>query len=244
VGGGREAGVITVLVPPGVLAVGQEIVLEDGESHHLKVRRASTGAPIRALDGAGGVAEGTLTRAGAGAALRVDRVRHLAPLPFLRLVVGAGDRERFEWLVEKAAEFGVTELVPLVTERTESVATRLRGGGLDRVRRRAREAIKQSLAPWAVDVADPSTPAAIIERCGGELRWLADVGGEAVGGASGDPLTAVIGPEGGLTNAERALFLGGGFIPVRVAPHILRFESAALAVAALSRAHHQGGIYE
>jgi 16S rRNA (uracil1498-N3)-methyltransferase len=95
-----------------------------------------------------------------------------------------------------------------------------------------------------VDVADPSTPAAIIERCGGELRWLADVGGEAVGGASGDPLTAVIGPEGGLTNAERALFLGGGFIPVRVAPHILRFESAALAVAALCRAHHQGGIYE
>jgi 16S rRNA (uracil1498-N3)-methyltransferase len=244
VGGGREAGVITVLVPPGVLAVGQEIVLEDGESHHLKVRRAATGAPLRALDGAGGVAEGTLTRAGASAAIRVDRVRHVAPLPLLRLVVGAGDRERFEWLAEKSAEFGVTELVPLITDRTESVATRLRPGGLDRVRRRAREAIKQSLAPWAPEVASLTTPAEIIERCGGELRWLADAGGESSGGGTGAPLTAVIGPEGGLTEAERALFLAGRFIPVRVAPHILRFESAALAVAALCRAHHQGGIDE
>ena len=46
--------------------------------------------------------------------------------PELTLAVGAGDRERFAWLVEKAVELGVTAIVPLETERTAGVATRLR----------------------------------------------------------------------------------------------------------------------
>ena len=69
--------------------------------------------------------------------------------PSSTLAVGAGDRDRFGWLVEKAAELGVTTLVPIETARTTGVATRLRGKHLEKLRRQALEAIKQSGAPWA-----------------------------------------------------------------------------------------------
>ena len=49
----------------------------------------------------------------------------------LILAVGAGDRERFGWLVEKAVELGVTEVIPLNTVRTRHVASIQRRRGHD-----------------------------------------------------------------------------------------------------------------
>ena len=46
-------------------------------------------------------------------------------------------------------------------------------------------------------------------------------------------MVVVVGPEGGLTDAERGRFLGAAFLPVRLAPDLLRFETAALAAAAV-----------
>ena len=45
-------------------------------------------------------------------------------------------------------------------------------------------------------------------------------------------MTVVIGPEGGLTPAERERVLAAGFEPIRLAAHTLRFETAAVAAAA------------
>jgi len=47
------------------------------------------------------------------------------------------------------------------------------------------------------------------------------------------PLVVVVGPEGGLIPAEREMFLAAGFRRVRLAPDLLRFETAALAAAAV-----------
>jgi 16S rRNA (uracil1498-N3)-methyltransferase len=57
------------------------------------------------------------------------------------------------------------------------------------------------------------------------------------------PVTVVIGPEGGLTSAERELLQSHGFEPIALAPHTLRFETAAVAAAAAIvsarlRGHH------
>ena len=72
------------------------------------------------------------------------------------LGVGAGDRDRFGWLVEKATELGVTEIVPLETERTRGVATGCGPEQLDKLRRRAREALKQCGGAWAPVLREPS----------------------------------------------------------------------------------------
>ena len=78
-----------------------------------------------------------------------------APPRQLVLAVGAGDRERFAWVVEKATELGVTAVIPLESERTAGVATQIRPQHLERLRRHALEAVKQCGAAWATRVEEP-----------------------------------------------------------------------------------------
>ena len=126
-GGGGGAAVITVLVPPGVGAgAARRERLDEAEQHHLRVRRARDGrARWRS-----GTAPGSSARAaGSRSSAKRGRWRSRPPSgargrPELTLAVGAGDRERFGWLVEKAVELGATRIVPLETERTGGVATR------------------------------------------------------------------------------------------------------------------------
>lgn len=223
-----------MLVAPGGLLAGTTLVLDEEERHHLKVRRAAAGEPVRLLDGEGGRGEGRLVQGPNGFAVEVQEVRRLPNPPAFALLVGAGDKERFGWLAEKAAELGVTDLVPLKTERTRSVAAGIREGHVLALQRRARQAIKQSQAAWAPRVHPPEGVREGAARGAGTQCWLADARAEPPRAiAPGTALTVVVGPEGGLTEAERQVFLAAGFIPVRLAPDLLRFETAALAAAAV-----------
>ena len=103
------------------------VALAEGEEHHLRVRRAQDGARVDLRDGAGLIGTGRLLRRGRGWTVEVHAARRVGRTAPLVLAVGAGDRERFEWLVEKATELGVTCVVPIETERAVAVATRLRG---------------------------------------------------------------------------------------------------------------------
>ena len=223
-----------VLVAPGTLEPGAGLALDPEEQHHLKVRRAKEGERVRVLDGEGGVAEGRLLAARDGFEVAVEALRRVPPPPGFILVVGAGDKERFGWLAEKAAELGVTDLVPLKTERTRSVAAGIREGHVLALQRRARQAIKQSRAAWAPRVHPPESPAQAAERGKGPRRWLADARAESPPSVPPDEaITVVVGPEGGLIDSERLVFLAAEFAPVRLAPDLLRFETAALAAAAV-----------
>ncbi len=228
---------ITLLVKAGVLAPERDIQLVEAERHHLRVRRARAGDPVRLVDGRGGVGDGTLVGAPSEGTVHVVTLRS-EPAPICRgLAVAAGDRERFEWLVEKAAELGVTDVIPLETERTVGVGTRVRGQHVDRLQRRACEAIKQSGAAWAPVVRTPHTLAELVNREREGMRWLADQEGVSPPSSpAGDPAWTAIGPEGGFTDAERRLLRDEGWAPVRLGRHTLRFETAALIAAALMTA--------
>ena len=244
-GGGGRTGVITVLVRPGSLVQGATVTLEPEEEHHLAVRRAAPDAPIRLLDGAGTRADGRLALKGRLVMVEVERVeREAAPAPTV-LAVGAGDRDRFGLVVEQAAQLGATRIVPLVTTLTVSVATRLRETHLERVRRRARDAIKQCGSAWAPAVEDPVELAEFLARERSGPAWLADAGGvKAAAIGPSEPITIAVGPEGGFTPEERSAFGAAGWIPVRFGPYLLRFETAALAaltVAWHSRQRDQNG---
>ena len=221
---------ITVLAAPGSLVAGQLLTLDDDEVHHLGVRRAEAGEPLSAVDGAGTRARGVLEQDGNRLALRVETVQHEAAPPVTILVLGAGDRERFGQVADQAAALGATSIVPLETERSLSVATRLRPAHLERLQRRATAALKQCGSAWSPVLA-PLT--GFTEWAAGSTtsaRWLSDAeGGKMPALAMEDPLTIVVGPEGGFTGEERARLLAAGFTPVRCAPAVLRFETAALA---------------
>lgn len=238
-GDAARAPVITVLLPPGADVVpGRVGSLPEDERHHLRVRRADAlGATVRWTDGRGrhGTARLVSDR---GEVEWLDVHEVPAPAPLL-LAVAAGDRERWLWLAEKATELGATVLLPVETERSRHVATRLRPEQVSRLEARAREALKQCGAVWA-PVVTPIVPLAElpsrVER--GLGRWLADADGTAPRGVAEDAGIAVaVGPEGGFTDGERALLLGEAFEPVRFGPHVLRFETAALAAAAHVAVH-------
>lgn len=220
-----------VLVGPGAVA-GASLPLDETEAHHLRVRRAEGELRVELRDGAGLTGTGVVRLDGKRAALLVERAERQAPAVPLRLAVGAGDRDRFSWLVEKAAELGVTDIYPLETERTAGVATRLRPGTLDKLRRRGLEALKQCGGTWAPTVHEPEPLLGFLAREVPGERWLADAGGVSPPALRPSvPLTAVIGPEGGLTDAERTAVLTAGYRPVQLGPFTLRFETAALAAA-------------
>jgi len=222
--------VIRLLAPAGTLAAGSVVAVDEDEARHLTVRRAEPGSEVQLVDGAGARAAGQLSR-GAGAwSVTVGEVHHEPPPVSVTLAVGAGDRDRFGILVEQATQLGATRIVPLLSERTVGVSTRLREGHLDRLRRRARETLKQCGSAWAPEITDPRDLATFLADLPPGARWLADPdGGSRPRLEATAPLTVAVGPEGGFTMAEQRVLRGAGFLMVRLGRHLLRFETASLA---------------
>jgi 16S rRNA (uracil1498-N3)-methyltransferase len=224
-----------VLLDPALPADGRPVRLLEGEDHHLRVRRARDGDRVGLRNGAGLVGSGRLRRDGTGWRVEVEERDVVSQRPGVTLAVGAGDRDRFEWIAEKATELGVAALIPVETELTAAVATRIRPQHVAKLRRRALETLKQCGAAWVPEISPPVPLATLLARPLAGERWLADASGASASAVS-PAATVLVGPEGGFTPAERAAALAGGFCPVRLGPYVLRFETAALAAAALAAA--------
>lgn len=228
---------ITLLAHRGSLVAGSIIDLPEEEVHHLRVRRARDGDVLRLADGDGIIGRGVLVQGERVAVHAVDRFH--PPVP-LSLVVAVADKDRWAALAEKAAELGVTELIPMETERSAGVASRLRAEHLGRLQRRALEAIKQSGTAWAPMVQEIISLEELVAQPFSGVRWLADVGGvEPALAGSETAMQGVIGPEGGLSERERRTLVDAGFTPVRLGPHIMRFETAAIAMAVVAGARRE-----
>jgi 16S rRNA (uracil1498-N3)-methyltransferase len=224
---------IRVLIQRSSGAAGQRGSLLEGEAHHLRVRRAEDGESVEVRDGEGLIGVGRLVQVGKSWDVDVTTAARAARTAELTLAVGAGDRDRFAWVVEKATELGVTSVIPLESERTAGVATRVRTQHLERLRRHALEAVKQSGAAWATRVEQPVSVAELSGRPLVGQGWVADANGEAVPAVvEATPLTVVIGPEGGLTDDEVGRLRVAGYTAVSLGAHTLRFETAAIAAAA------------
>ena len=233
-----------VVIQRGSGEAGKRVRLDDGEIQHLKVRRAKDGDEVEVMDGAGLVGRGIVVQLGRDWEVEVRHARVEEPPQEATLAVAAGDRDRFSWMVEKAVELGVTRIVPLETNRTAGVATRLKPTHLERLRRSALETIKQCGTAWAPAVEELTPLDAFAERAGEGSRWLADQKGKPVPSSlDRDPMTVVIGPEGGLTESERDTLISAGFQPVSLGPYTLRFETAAVAAAAAITQARMRGVH-
>lgn len=216
-------------------AVGQRLSLDESEVHHLRVRRAQDREIVEILDGAGLRGTGRLVQVGKQWSVEVQSAHHESRPAELTLAVAAGDRERFSWMVEKAVELGVTRIVPLETARSAGVATGIREAHLRRLRRHALEATKQCGVAWAVQVEEPLSLDDFRGRPLAGSGWLTDRAGAPPPTRLGEnALTVVIGPEGGFADAERTGLVAAGYLPIVLGPNALRFETAALAAAALA----------
>lgn len=215
----------------------------------VRVLKLRIGEEILLVDGAGRRAEGEIVGySEKSVEVRIqqpteDEGRVVTPTQERRIYVCAAilKKDHFEWLTEKLAELGVTDLIPLVTARTIKKDVRL-----DRLETIAKEAMEQSEQARAMMVHAPTDLM-------GAVRQLTRSGVKAVVADTGKGLkplpvvlrsrsaTAVfVGPEGGWSDEERTFFTNEcGFERVSLGGSVLRGETAAILVGyELSR---QGG---
>lgn len=180
-----------------------------------------------------------------GAEVIIERIEEIPrPVRELTLIVGGCKGERLDWLVEKCTELGVTRIVLAEFERS---IVHVGETHVEKLRRGAIEACKQCKRAWlpeidagaalmtavqaaqgrgaALLVAEPDPAAPML------AAWLASRGKAAREAA------IVVGPEGGLTTDETRRLHDVGAVSVRLAEHILRVETAAIAAAAIWQAN-------
>lgn len=219
------------------------VELDGSEAHHLlHVLRAKVGDRVGLFNGLGDEALADIVNIGKRSAeLRVIECWTTPLFPGEIVIATALPKgDRADWLIEKATELGVTRLIPLRTERSvveprESKLQRLeqivvsacKQCGRSRLLRidpltsltdllRARSSAPQT--PQLV-LADPRATQTLSD-------WLESSGNAA------PSLIALIGPEGGFTADEHSAAIAAGALSVRIGSHILRVETAALAIAA------------
>lgn len=220
------------------------MVLRGEEAHHLlNVVRVRVGEEVQLLDGAGLVARARLTEARRGeAGMEVLSREEVDTEPGRRmtLLCALPRASRMDTLIEKCCELGLTRLSPLVTARSVVDPLGRQENHLARWRRITIEAAKQSGRTRLMEVTPALPYDAQSLRCEGEaLKVVAEPGArsqtlrEATAGLAPDrPVTALVGPEGGLTPEEVELARGAGYLPVSLGRRILRVETAAIALCA------------
>jgi 16S rRNA (uracil1498-N3)-methyltransferase len=218
----------------GPFQAGGVIVLDEDEAHHVRVRRLEDGEAVRLVDGKGGIATARLAREKEAFVARVVATTLVPAPPETELWIGAGDRDRFLDVVEKATELGATKILPIITERSQQVATRFQAVHVEKASRRAREATKQCGTAWTPLVQQPVPLSEALRGKGRAVRLLASArGGRVPALREADHVQWVVGPEGGFTEAEAAAIQAAGFKPVALWRSTLRFDTAALAALAL-----------
>lgn len=222
-----------------VVALDDAVVVDGPDGHHLeRVRRLRVGERITLADGAGAWRAYRIVGAGkARLDAEAEGPAHLEPAltPGLAVAFGIGKGAKPEQVVSGLTELGVDRIVPFLSARSvvRWEGDRAQAAG-ERLRRVAREAAMQSRRSRIPAVADPVgldglvTPGVVV------VGDPAGAPAAGLGAPAGGEWLAVVGAEGGLTPDERSALTGrAGAVALGVGPHVLRTETAALAVAAV-----------
>lgn len=221
---------------------GSAASLTGDEARHLaRVLRAKVGDTVRVFDGSGTEWPARIDAIGRD---RVDLAvgPPIAPVeksgPLLTIAVALPKGDRQKWMVEKLTELAAARLVPLVTSRGVAEAT---PSAIERLKRSVIEACKQCGRSTLLEIGEPMPlPACVAKKTAGSLGLVANPGGIPIGDVISPSLSrdgvgvlALVGPEGGFTDEELVTAVAAGFTAVSLGPHVLRVETAAIAIASM-----------
>ena len=168
-----------------------------------------------------------------------------AALP-IHLLLAVFKFDHFEWAVEKATELGVARLTPILARRTEKHLSQAATKRVERWRRIALEASKQSRRTDIPDIAAPAPVATALATETAPNRILLSETEQnlhlgaalsSIRKPASDEIAIAIGPEGGWAPDEMFLFTTHNWTHVTLGPRILRAETAAIAALAIASAH-------
>ncbi len=227
----------------GALAPGAEVAVRGAPAAHMRrVLRLEAGDAVTLFNGDGMDYPARITAARRDA-MEVEvgspvPARAESPLD-VTLVQGIARAERMDLVIQKATELGVSAIRPVATERSvvkldaEARARKSghwRGIAVAACEQCGRARIPELAEPMAfmswLALAPPAGARRLLLAPDAELSLV-----QAATGA--ERVELLVGPEGGLTEAERHAALDAGFRAARLGPRILRSETAALAALAI-----------
>jgi 16S rRNA (uracil1498-N3)-methyltransferase len=224
---------------------GERVRLSREQAHQVRqVLRLEPGDTVMVLDDCGTEYEVTLTAVEQKEAVGRVVSTHPAvgePKVQLTLFQSLLVREKFEWVLQKATEIGVVQIVPVLTARGLVRMKQIEENKLDRWHRIVTEAAEQSHRGRIPRIEPVVSFADVFSRFVGFDRFLIAAPSETVslrealrGMERPEPaLALLIGPEGGFSDEEVALARDQGAIAVSLGPRILRTETAAVVACAL-----------
>lgn len=229
------------------LEIGARVDLRSIHHQLWRVLRAQPGDRIQLLDGGGNEYLTELDEIGGSRAIgHVVQASKSAgdPRVHVALYQCVLKGERMEWVLQKGTELGVSQFVPVISERTIVRPASKVARKIERWHAIVREAAEQSGRGSIPEVASPLAWHAALgdgacgehgvrlvpwERTAGQLSLAATL--EELRGTEAPPprVSLLIGPEGGISDAEMQLASALGWQSVTLGPRVLRAETAALA---------------
>lgn len=219
------------------LAVQDEVELEDETRHHAAcVLRINRHTPLILFNGDGYDYSGQ-TAAFDRKKIRVRLTDRILVSKESRLkthlVLGVSKASHMDYAIQKSVEAGVTEIHPVMTERTVA-----RFSDKSRANRQlhwqniiinACEQCGRATLPVLHETRDLAILDPVREDATGfVLDFLSGTTLDEHASGTLEKVWLIIGPEGGLTRGEIDRLLEKGFQPVRLGPRVLRTETAAL----------------
>jgi 16S rRNA (uracil1498-N3)-methyltransferase len=166
------------------------------------------------------------------------------PRNHLTLYIALTQRAKFEWILQKGTELGVTTFIPVVTGRSlvrETAGDARKVERWENILREAAEQCARGRIPEVLPVVSFEQALKDAKK-GNELclfAWEKEASGNLKESLSrldrSQPvaLAALIGPEGGFTESEVHRAIDLGWIPISLGRRILRMETAAICIATL-----------
>ena len=249
------------------IAPGDRYVLDGAEGRHAGVvQRKARGERVDVVDGDGLRLRCVVEDAEAGrVTLLVQEVdREAVPDVVVTLVQALAKGDRDEMAIEAATEIGVDVVVPWQAERSVVVwrgerAAKSRARWLATVRTATKRARRARLphVEVALDSRGLTARVAAVAAAGGRAivlheeatTALADVvlpapaGAGTPAGAPAPEVLVVVGPEGGISDAELGSLTDAGAVAARLGPHVLRTSTAGpVAIALLAQRLGRWGV--
>lgn len=224
---------------------GQELPVDGEQGHYLsRVLRLKPGTTVTVFDGSGKEFPSVILEAKRQNVLLLTGQSVLrdveSPLS-IRLVQGISRGERMDFVVQKATELGVHRISPILTEF--SVVKLSAERSAKRILHWKKIAISACEQCGRNKLPIIDEPVALYDflreseraDCRLSLQPTATTSLQQVG-TPDSSVELLIGPEGGINNAEAEIIAAAGFTTVSLGPRVLRTETAALAAVAIIQA--------
>ena len=212
---------------------GKAFLYEEEARHCIRVMRMKAGDLLTGTDGNGGWYQTRILESQKDRVLleiidkQADKGEHSGKITLAVSPLRLPDR--FEWIIEKGVELGVTSIIPVLTERT--VKSSLKVSRLEKIMLSALKQSCRSRLPALHEAVEfdkwirtTNSDYKLIAHCDAEQP----ITGFREGIEASSQITFLIGPEGDFTPAEISSAITAGFLPVSYGEVRLRTETAAI----------------